>query len=347
MLTGTNRLVFRLSNTGKSLTQLLQDPHAILLQDALIDTAYPPSLLNIPENLKAKGDPGSYIVQAHGVITPAFRMVLQGAGARIVSYIPNNAYLVQISAANAGLLSANNLVQAVLPYQPYYKLQPSLLALAVTNAPIPPGVFLTVGLFDAASIPQLVQAGYVPVGTPDQSPFGPVIPVLSPANQPLSRLAEIPGVQAIEVGHQRQPANDLARVSLGISADTVTGVNWLNLSGQNVTVEVNDSGIDQAHPDFDATGTAVTPPGGASRVTGDFASSLLDINGHGTHVAGIIAGNGAESPTINTTNPPQGSVVGADYRGKAPLANLFSVGNIYSGIPDRYLQRSAGPPPTS
>jgi hypothetical protein len=222
LLTGTNRLAFRLTNTSKSLVQLLQDPHAILLQNALIDTAYPLSLLNIPENLKAKGDPGAYIVQAHGVITPAFRSVLQGAGARVVSYIPNNAYLVKISAANAGLLRANNLVQAVLPYQPYYKIQPTLMALAVADSPLPPGVSLTVGLFDASAIPQLVQEGYVTVGQEDQSPFGPVIHVLPPAGQPLSRLASNPILQVIELGHQRQPANDLARTNLGVSFDTVT-----------------------------------------------------------------------------------------------------------------------------
>ncbi len=137
---------------------------SILLQNALIDTTAGLGGLHIPQNLQAKGDPGAYIVQAHGPTSPAFRAALQAAGAQIVSYIPNNAYLAQISAAGAGRLSANPLVQAVIPYQPYYKLQPSLLALAVADAPAAAGLSLTVGLFDPSAVSQLTKAGYVIVG---------------------------------------------------------------------------------------------------------------------------------------------------------------------------------------
>jgi len=341
-LTGTNRLAFRLANTPKSLKQLLRDPHAILLQNALIDTRAALAGLNIPGNLQAKGDPGAYIVQAHGPTSPAFRAALQAAGARIVSYIPNNAYLVQLNAAGAGGLSASPLVQAVLPYQPYYKLQPALLALATADASLPPATVLTVGLFQGADVAELTVHGFVPVGVPDESPFGHIVHVQPPLNQPLSQLASLAGVQAIELGHVRVLANDLARTNLGISMDTVTNANWLNLSGKNVMVELNDSGVDAAHPDFSLSGTAETGPSGASRVTGDFAASLLDTNGHGTHVAGIIAGNGSESYTITATNPPQGSVTNADFRGKAPAASLYVVGGIDPdfgyGSSDRYRQ---------
>src|ERR1700744_2957570 len=110
----TNRFPYRLTNTQKTLTQLLHDPHAILLQNAFIDTSAGLADLHIPDKLKAKGDPGAYIVQANGVITPAFRMVLTSAGAKIVSYIPNNAYLVNVTTNGANLLAGNSLVQAVI-----------------------------------------------------------------------------------------------------------------------------------------------------------------------------------------------------------------------------------------
>src|SRR2546426_3153292 len=100
------RFAYRLSNTTKPLAQLIRSDHAILLQNALIDTEQPIEL-SIPEHLRAQGDPGSYIVQSRAPLDDAFRSSLKAAGAEIVSYIPNNAYLVRASAATAARLKAD------------------------------------------------------------------------------------------------------------------------------------------------------------------------------------------------------------------------------------------------
>ncbi len=126
----TNHLALRLSNTPTPIGQLQRSDTAILLENALLDTARP-ATLPIPDHLRAQGDPGSYIVQARGPIDAAFRSLLKAAGATIVSYIPNNAYLVRASGAVARQLRADPRTQSVLPYEPYYKLKPSLLKLAV------------------------------------------------------------------------------------------------------------------------------------------------------------------------------------------------------------------------
>ncbi len=121
----TNQFAWRLSNTTKSLDQLTGDRHAILLENALIDTGSPLNL-SIPKNLQSQGDPGAYIVQARGPIDNAFRAMLARAGAEIVSYIPNNAYLVRAPAGVANGLAGNPLTQAVTPYEPYYKISSSM-----------------------------------------------------------------------------------------------------------------------------------------------------------------------------------------------------------------------------
>src|ERR1700722_15915242 len=74
-LSGTNQFAWRLSNTSKSLKQLIHDPHAILLENAFIDTSAKLNL-PIPHNLQSQGDPGAYVVQASGPISPAFRALL-------------------------------------------------------------------------------------------------------------------------------------------------------------------------------------------------------------------------------------------------------------------------------
>ena len=146
----TNKFAWRLSNTTNSLARLMHDSHAILLENAFIKTDSKLNLSSIPKKLQAQGDPGAYLVQARGPVSPAFHAVLAAAGATIVSYIPNNAYLVRASETVAGVLAGSPLVQAVIPYEPYYKVQSPLLPMA--DESLPQQVQLNLGLFadDAA-----------------------------------------------------------------------------------------------------------------------------------------------------------------------------------------------------
>lgn len=72
------------------------------------------------------------------------------------------------------------------------------------------------------------------------------------------------------------------------------------LKGQGIKVAVVDTGIDDTHPDFAGRIVAM------KSFVGD---SARDDNGHGTHVAGTIAGSGAKS--------------GGKYVGVAPEASLY------------------------
>jgi subtilisin-like proprotein convertase family protein len=320
----TNPLAFRLTNTAQSLRQLAAKPHAILLQNALIDTDARLNL-DIPSHLKAAGKPGAYIVQARGVVDVRFRALLAGTGASVVSYIPNNAYLVNATVAQAGALAGSPLVQVVLPFEPYYKLQPALLGIAVAQKPLPPGTLLTLGLFSsgAADTEAQIEKMGGAILARDRSPFGSVVRVQPPTNW--IALGQLPGVQIIEPARERKAANDLSRVTLGVTPDTTSGItnDWLGLTGANVIVGVVDSGVDATHLDFTTGGNPTTVGGAPVRVLGLTANDLVDTSGHGTHVAGIIAGNGSKSLTVGSG--ARGSVTNADFRGKAPMATLFSM----------------------
>ena len=274
VLAGTNKFAFRLANTAKTIGQLAGDRHAILLENALIDTGSPLTF-SIPKNLQSPGDPGAYIVQARGPIDNAFRAMLAAAGAQIVSYIPNDAYLVRAPAGVANGLAGNPLTQAVTPYEPYYKISssmpvtagqktfssapvrtnraagPSLLVLAVKQAPLPAGTYLTLGLFSdgaAATVAQIEKLGGRIVAR-DKSPFGPVVRVQPPQNW--TALATLPGVQIVEPYHPRIHANDLSRADGGRGGGHASFIELSqSLPARTCWWQVNDSGIDATHPDL-------------------------------------------------------------------------------------------------
>ena len=85
-------------------------------------------------------------------------------------------------------------------------------------------------------------------------------------------------------------------------------------TGKGVGVAVIDSGINGDHPDF-------KNPDGTSRVTNVLANPAAtragDDVGHGTHVAGIVAGNSAARPATDAK-------AGA-YEGIAPEADVIAV----------------------
>src|SRR4051812_7285827 len=194
----TNRpFPYRLSNSTKGIDELVRSDDAILLRNALIDLSLG-TALPIPPHLRAHEDPGSYIVQARGTITEGFRRELQDAGASIVSYVPNNAYLVEVSQAGAQRIGAFAGTQAVLPWEPYYKLSPTLLKLAVENQTPPNSAIFNVLVFPGQSTQAkaVLESLAGEVLGEDRSPFGQQLVVKLPGAAFIS-VAQMPSVQAM------------------------------------------------------------------------------------------------------------------------------------------------------
>jgi subtilisin-like proprotein convertase family protein len=321
-----DRYPYRLTNTKQSLNALIHNDRGILLQNALLDSGDPMDLA-IPKRLQAPANNGSYLVQSKGALSDEFRAALQSANATIVSYIPNNAYLVRVSDAGAQQLQGNPLTQSVLAYEPYYKLEPALLNLTMQDAnAMPPSGALNVTVFPDAyqsALDDLKQLGAAVVGQ-DRSPFGQVLKVYAPPGS-LSAVASLPSVEGVAAWHGRIQANDLMRVRLGISPDSVTPNTYLGLTGTNVLININDLGVDATHPDL--ANRIFTLP--------SETFNLMDPSGHGTHVAGTILGSGSKSSTVVFA---EGSATNANFRGMAPDAMAFV---LSLDDPDSYLQEQA------
>jgi serine protease AprX len=92
---------------------------------------------------------------------------------------------------------------------------------------------------------------------------------------------------------------------------------WRRTTGQGVGVAVIDTGITGDLPDFHTSQSSSTSRVVASAVIDPGAGTANDTYGHGTAVAGLIAGNG--------DGRASGDAVWGQYAGTAPNANLISI----------------------
>ena len=113
--------------------------------------------------------------------------------------------------------------------------------------------------------------------------------------------------------------------AVDVTTDWLSGADY---TGDGVVVGVYDGGIDLEHPalcDVDDNGKNKSRKAGID----DYSWSVVEnkkVADHGTHVAGIIGGNGRKSETYENSNSYQ-------YRGVAPKVKF------YSGVQDFYNQR--------
>src|SRR4051812_32330935 len=133
-----------------------------------------------------------------------------------------------------------------------------------------------------------------------------------------ARLARDRAVAQIDVNAStRSQSSDrgLTHLSTSYPRSVLAPQAWRRASGAGVGVAVIDTGIDGTLPDFtDVSGQSRIV---ASVVTNPDAHTAKDTYGHGTHVAGIIAGDGRQRPADDP--------LAGHYVGVAPDANLIAI----------------------
>jgi subtilisin-like proprotein convertase family protein len=309
---------YRLRNTASPLDQLAHLNHAILLNNALMDTRSRRPL-SIPSHLQAPKRTRSYLIQTERNFDEVLpHPLMEALGATKVSYIPNNTWLVRVDPEALTQLENRSGVQSIVPYAPYFKISEGLLPSAVDQTALLPGTMLSLTVFPGES--ELAQVALEDLGLAvikaTSSPFGEQY-VVHAFPGSLTPLANLDLVQWIEPWFHRALSSDLTRVRAAIDTDStnLTNDNHHGLSGRSILININDTAVDSGHPDFDARVSVA-----------DFklpvVASLPGDAGHGTHVAGIIVSSGANSPVVtNIIN----SATNANFHGMAPEAELYSL----------------------
>ena len=145
----------------------------------------------------------------------------------------------------------------------------------------------------------------------------------------LKKLADYPGVDRIV--YDRPTAGEMNRVAVTVGARAVQQT--YGYRGAGIGVAVIDSGISTWHDDLTYLGSSSlvrTKNGQRVAAFVDFVNgrtSPYDDNGHGTHVAGIIAGNGYDSLGVRAGIAPDAHLASLkvlDQNGRGVISNVIS-----------------------
>ena len=153
--------------------------------------------------------------------------------------------------------------------------------------------------------------------------------VIELPNNVLRKLAENPAIESIH--YDRPTGGEMNRVAVTVGARAAQLL--YGYTGAGVGVAVIDSGTTSWHDDL-------TYPGSSSAVgvrNGQRVAAFVDFvngrttpyddNGHGTHVSGIIAGNGRDSLGVRAGIAPSAHLVSLkvlDAQGRGVISNVIA-----------------------
>jgi subtilisin family serine protease len=285
-------------------------------------------------NLIARDASGSnyVLIQTRHPLSKAEKAELAGLGVVVLEYVPENTYLCQYQPTNLEAIRTLPYVDWANTYMRGFKVAPSLSTdvpaddrgvrdLVLADAPVvdfstdPKTVDI---VFHKGVAPDAVRervAAAARADAQDVAVSGQKIR-LTVQRQYLRDIAAIDEVRHIEEARPYKLHNDIARQIMRVP--TANGSAPL-LEGEDQVVAVADTG-------FDLGSTTNVHPAFGSRVAKLYAlgraSNANDPDGHGTHVAGSVLGDGTSS------------TLGISIRGTAPRATLVlqSVLDAFGGL---------------
>ena len=292
------------------------DTHLLRLQWATFDPLQLDNkLLSGDLGLTAPEKSPYQIVQFNGPIEEAWKADLTNAGLEPLIYLPDYAFIVRVH-DTAALAAARAMPQVrwIGAYYPAFKLSAGL-----SDGTTPPDASLDLRVLGFPGENQdslaaaLTALGAQVTSVSDQG-WGPTVR-LNLAASLLPAAAQVEAVQWIEPVYPKKLSNDVGRGIINVNlAWQRMAAQGVNLYGQGQIVAVADTGLDT---------------GSTNTLSNDFAGRLVnayalgrandwsDHDAHGTHVAGSVLGNGA-----NSGSNPGAHNYTASFAGAAPEAQL-------------------------
>jgi len=264
----------------------------------------------------AADEHGYFLIQLTGPPTDARKAAVESAGAGLVAYVPDEAYIVRATAASIDALLATGAVAWAGPYHPAYKLSPTIGTHEFVDPNRAGDSFLTlmVRVFDNLdTTARAIDALGARVLESSDDGMQKLL-VVHAAPELLNSIAQLREVWWINERPEFTLMNDRGVWCVQSNVTDEMSIWDEGIHGEGQIVGVMDSGIDYNSCWFRDGGAA---PGPSHRKVIDYAlygGSAYDgcDTGHGTHVCGTIAG---DQSYVNPGN--------YDYNGVAYKAKLM------------------------
>lgn len=292
------------------------DRKFIRLRNELISTTRPAAGKAFPAQRAPQS--GLFLVQFQEGFDARWRRELRDLGVDLIRFVPEDAFVARFDQARVAEVAALAYVRWVGPYRPGHKVHDGLQAYLEERAPGEPAEVLVLQIPEGRD-PEPRRGEFQGLTRESRSSLGTVWRGWVSASQ-LARLAESPAVLWIEPARRMKLADEIsAKIIAGgelpgspaengdlagakapgrgspaaknlLGSEHATATQRLGFDGRGVVVALIDSGLhngdaDTMHPDLNGRVDTFLHYGGLL--------NAADEHGHGTHIAGIIAGDGA------------------------------------------------------
>lgn len=263
----------------------------------------PPPKTSASAALKASAARAHYLLQFRGPVRPEWKSALRNLGIRLYDYIPDYAFIVGMTGAQARRALQLDYVRWVEPLAARHRKDQSLDSVSSAAAQV------IIHLFQDESfgaVRSFIEAAGGKIVEGGDSVYRAEVPA-----RIIERIAAMEEVKWIEEWVQPRVTNNVAAGIIGAEAVRTR----LGLYGAGQVIAIADTGLD--------TGQQAT-------LSADFAGRLLkayairrpgdwsDLTGHGTHITGIATGSG-----VLSGSNPSGHLYTGSFAGVAPEAQFI------------------------